>query len=505
MVHKNRCVLTYTLHIHHVSEIPREAPADRGISETLHPIPHEINALDWKSEPSSDSKRLAEHLSAFANLAGGGFLVFGMTPFGEMKGLAQEEIKRAVASLGNIARDGLQPSCQIDHVIMEYPGLSAGVALLIVHIPETSQKPVHIRGKSIEFSFIRSGGQTRKMDESEIRRAMLSSRPQRFEELPLATSDPEAIARTLDIVPVCERLKKPYPDDPQKRLELLADLGFVVRAAGKAVPTYLGVLIACRDLNAVPGCERFGIQVTQFRGSSKLSAQKELYYQEGYVHCFDRMIGDIMALLPHSEVLERATRKTVPVYPELALRELIANAVVHRDYSRTDSRVQVEIFDDRIEITNPGSLLPEMEVNRLIDQQPRARNEVLTSFMRNLGFCEERGSGIDRAALQMELYGLPALEFVDYPDSFRAIIYAPKVFRQMSQAERIRTAYQHTCLHYVMRKVVTNASLRERLKLNPNQSQLVSKLIRQTIEATLIKTANPGASPRYIRYVPYWA
>jgi len=475
------------------------------LEQTLHPIAHEINSLDWKQGVSPDSKRLAEHLSAFANLSGGGFLVFGINSFGDIQGVESDEMNKILHTLGNIARDGLQPVCQIDHATLPRPGMATGRALLAVHIPEATQKPVHLRGKSLEYSYIRSGGQTRLMDEAEIRRAMLSSRPQRFEELPLTTADPAAILKTFDIAPVCQRLGKPLPDTPGKQTETMADLGFAVRSSQGMVLTYLGVLISSRDFKAVPGCERFGIQLTQYRGTSKLSAQREILYTEGFVHCFDRLIEEISGLVPQTEVLEQATRKTRPIYPKDAIRELVVNAVVHRDYSRTDSRVQIELYDDRIEITNPGALLPEMEVNRLIDQQPRARNEVLASMMRQLAFCEERGSGIDKVALQVEEYGLPAVEFVDYPDSFRAILHAPKPFRRLSEAERIRTAYQHTCLHHVMRKDVTNATLRERLKLQPEQSQLVSKLIRKTITANLMKVANPGASPRYIRYVPYWA
>lgn len=486
--------------------MPEWMPRAKALLEqSLHPLPHEINNLDWKEGMPAESKRLAAHLSAFANLSGGGFLVFGVSPFGEVRGVTQEELAKTVEKMGNIARDGLQPSCQIDHAALAYPDPTGDSRLLVVYVPEATQKPVRLRGKSVEFSYVRSGGQTRKMDEAEIRRALLSSRPQRFEELPITASRPDDLLKSIDVAPVCQRLNEPLPEDPEKRADLLTNLGFAVRSPQGMTPTYLGVLVACRDFTIVPGCERFGVQVTQYRGTSKLSALKEIRYAEGFVHCFDRMIGELVALLPHSEVLERATRKTFPIYPEVALRELIANALVHRDYGRSDSRVQIEVYEDRLEITNPGSLLPGMEVNRLIDQQPRARNEVLASFMRRVGFCEERGSGIDRAAFEIEVYGLPAIEFIDYPDSFRAILFAPKSFRQMAQAERIRTAYQHTCLHYVMQKRVTNASLRERLKLRPNQSQLVSKLIRQTLKAGLLKVANPGASPRYIHYVPYWA
>ncbi|MCB4757023.1 MAG: putative DNA binding domain-containing protein [Elusimicrobia bacterium] len=473
------------------------------LEQSLFPVSQELNSLDWKSGLSPDRKRLAEHISAFANLSGGGFMVFGISPFGEKQGLTAEQPKHIITQIANIARDGLKPACQIEHAVVQLP--SEGRVLLFVFIPESVEKPVHLRGKSLEHSFARSGGQTRKMDETEIRQALLSSRPQRFEELPVLASNITEVVDNMDLKPVCDRLGKPYSIDPEKLSEITIDLGFATRSREQIIPTFLGVIVAAKDFGRVPGCERYGVKVTQYAGTSKLSAQKEKIYTQGFVHSFDQIIEEIIGMVPHSEVIEKATRKRVPLYPVMALRELIANAVIHRDYSRTDSYVQIEIFEDRIEITNPGSLLPGMDVDRLIDQQPRARNEVLASRMRELGFCEERGSGIDKVAFELELYGLPAVAFENFADSFKAALFRPKDYKKMPHAERLRTAYQHTCLHYVMKKDVTNASLRERLKLSEGQSQLVSKLIRQCIESRLIKVANPGASPRYVRYIPIWA
>ena len=477
--------------------------AERYLQQSLHPVAQELNNLDWKSELSPNKKRLAEHLSAFANNVGGGFLVFGISSCGEKTGVSSEQAKDIIHQLGNIAREGLKPACQIEYEMKN--NSSENNVLLFIHIPESTEKPVHIRGKSLEESYIRSGGQTRKMDDMEIRRALLSSRPQRFEEMPVLAPSKIDVLQILDIKPVCDRIGKPYTDSPEKIAEAMIDLGFATRSQEQVIPTFLGILVAAKDFGSIHGCERYGIKVTRYNGTSKLSAQKEKIYTQGFVHSFDKIIEDIVDLIPYSEIIEKATRKVVPLYPTMALRELVANSVIHRDYSRTDSMVQIEIFDDRIEITNPGSLLPGMDIDRLLDQQSRTRNEVLAARMRELGFCEERGSGIDKVAFELELYGLPAVAFHNFPDSFKATLFKPKDFKKMSQEERIRTAVQHTSLHYVMKKDVTNASLRERLKLLPSQSQLVSKLIRHCIENHLIKAANPGASPRYIRYVPYWA
>ena len=467
------------------------------------PVPHELNELDWKREMGPNKERFAEHISAFANAGKGGFLVFGVTRDGARAGINESEDKEIIGRIGNIARDSVEPSCVVDHYL-EQSGTPDKV-LLYIYIQEAAQKPVHLRGKSLEFSFIRSAGQTRRMNANEIRTALLQSRTIRFEELTISSQESDKILGGIDIAPVCQRLKLPFSGEPERRAEILVNLKFAARTATELLPTYLGILVAGKDFKTIQGCEHYGIRLTRYKGAARLEAEHDKFYLTGYVHSFDQLIDDIVALIPKSEVIEKATRKQVPVYPEIALRELIANAVIHRDYSRTDSFVQVEIFDDRIEITNPGSLLPDIAVDRLIDQQPRARNEVLAALMREIGFCEERGSGIDKVAFSLEVYGLPAVHFINNSDSFRAILYLPKPYKAMENAERLRTAYQHTCLHYVMGQKVTNASLRVRLKLAEKQSQLVSALIRKTIEAQMIKIANPGASPRYIHYVPYWA
>ena len=103
---------------------------------------------------------------------------------------------------------------------------------------------------------------------------------------------------------------------------------------------------------------------------------------------------EIQALQAQLAAADVARKLAVPVYPELAIRELVANALIHQDLSITGSGPMVEIFDDRIEITNPG--VPLVETSRMLDSPPRSRNEGLASLMRRMGSCEERGSGVDK-------------------------------------------------------------------------------------------------------------
>lgn len=208
-------------------------------------------------------------------------------------------------------------------------------------------------------------------------------------------------------------------------------------------------------------------------------------------------------LLPANEVIEKALRKSVPMFPELAVRELVANALIHQDFFITGAGPMVEIFDDRIEITNPGE--PLVDTQRFVDTPPRSRNEALASLMRRFRICEERGSGIDKVVSQVELFQLPAPLF-ESPEGFtRAVLFAHKSLSAMDKADRVRACYLHACLCYVTRKEMTNTTLRARFGVEQHNRALVSRLIREAVQVGAIVPAEPGAAPKLMRYVPFWA
>ena len=128
------------------------------LEESLHPVPHEVNELDWKVSLSENKDRLVEHLIAFANQPNGGYLVLGVADSGVPQGIAQEEVATAINTLTNLGRDAVEPPIVLDHAVVDL----GETPLLFVHIPEYAVKPAHRRGKSIEEAWIRSGGTTRR-------------------------------------------------------------------------------------------------------------------------------------------------------------------------------------------------------------------------------------------------------------------------------------------------------------------------------------------------------
>lgn len=207
--------------------------------------------------------------------------------------------------------------------------------------------------------------------------------------------------------------------------------------------------------------------------------------------------------MPSNEVIEQAIRKNVPMYPELAVRELVANSMIHQDFFVTGAGPLIEIFDTRMEITNPGK--PLVEVTRFLDSPPRSRNDALASFMRRIGVCEERGSGVDKVVFETELYQLPAPVFEVAEDNTRAVLFAHRELKKMDKDDRIRACYLHACLRYVNRENMTNSSLRKRFGIESRNSAMASRIIKETILAKMIRPYDEEASRKFMKYVPFWA
>ena len=163
----------------------------------------------------------------------------------------------------------------------------------------------------------------------------------------------------------------------------------------------------------------------------------------------------------------------------------------------------VEVFSNRVEISNPGE--PIVPVERFIDGY-QSRNERLADLMRRFGICEEKSSGIDRVIETAEIMQLPAPEFLTSHRRTVVVIHGPRAFREMNGSDRVRACFQHCVLQYVLRKQMTNQSLRERFGLPEGSSNTVSQIITATMEQGLVKSdPNAPESRRYARYIPAWA
>ncbi len=313
------------------------------------------------------------------------------------------------------------------------------------------------------------------------------------------------VLRELDFASYFDLLSMDLPSDKTRIIEALKEDGMISsHETGNYNITNLGAILLAKRLSDFPSLERKAVRVIKYEGKDRISAaSKEQVGSKGYANGFEGLISYINNLLPNNEILGKALRKVVPMYPEIAIRELIANAIIHQNFFMQGTSPLIEIFTDRLEITNPG--IPLIEIARFVDHPPVSRNEKLASFMRRIGICEERGSGYDKVVFSTEVYQLPAPEIEIYNDHTKVILYAHKEFAQMSKDDRSRACYLHACLKRVNRDVMTNASLRERFKIETKNSSMISRLLNDTCALGLIKISPDSTSDKNRKYLPYWA
>jgi ATP-dependent DNA helicase RecG len=391
---------------------------------------------------------------------------------------------------------------RIDLKILD--GTVDGNPVVVFEVQAASYLPVRFRG----VEYLRVGSYTKKLaDHPEKERALwklFSHTP--FEEgtaLPGVSSD--KVLELVDYPEFFNLTKQPLPDN---RAAIMRRLGaeklIVHRSANRYDITNLGAMLFARSLRSFERLGRKALRVIIYRGVNRVETVREQVGDRGYAVGFQRIIGFINDRLPQNEQLGQALRRDVRMYPEIAIRELVANALIHQDFTATGAGPMVEIFDDRMDISNPG--IPLIDTLRFIDEPPRSRNETLAALMRRMNMCEERGSGIDKVISAIEAYQLPAPDFRVAGSSTVAVLLGPRNFAQMDREERVRACYQHACLLYVSGKRMTNATLRARLGIKESNYPMASRIIRDTIDGKLIRAHLIGSGGKKdSSYVPFWA
>ena len=477
-----------------------------GLVNELRKLPAETGWLEFK-ENAANPEDIGEYLSALSNTAAlngkaNAYLVWGIKDgTHEVTGTAFKpgQTKKGNEDLENWLLRLLSPRLHFRF----YEFVFEGKPLVLLEIPRATGKPTQFSGAE----FIRVGSYRQKLkDYPDLERELwriFETTP--FEELKaMERVDTAQVLTLLDYPAYFDLLSQPLPADREKILaRLVEDRLIVANEAGGWDITNLGAILFAKKLDAFKGLSRKAVRVIVYEGKGRLKTVREQEGGKGYASGFEGLIEFVNALLPRNEVVGKALRKDVPMYPEPAIRELVANALIHQDFSITGSGPMIEIFADRMEITNPG--LPLVKTERFLDTPPRSRNETLASLMRRAGICEERGSGVDKVVFQTEFYQLPAPIFETPEGSTRAVLFAHKALNDMDRADRVRACYLHACLRYVERNPMTNSSLRDRFGIEEQNSAIASRIIRDALEDGRVKPYDPDQGKKYAKYLPFWA
>lgn len=389
-------------------------------------------------------------------------------------------------------------SIPIEHSVLEFDGHS----LLFVYIPEQSDKPVHLRGKDIYSSYYRSAGQTIKMSRNQVKALIATSQGMTFEEQTAKGGlKKDDVLNILDYKALYRILDKNIPQSTDTIIERLVDYKLCKQIGDDWVITNLGAILFANKFKDFPNIVGHEVVVRKYVGTNNRQQEFEQHGACGYAIGFEELVDFIMRNTSVEQI--DVKREAIPTYPRVAIREFVANALVHQDFGIVGMPVTIEIFANRLSITNAGA--PLNDINRLIDLPPQSRNEQLAQMMFTLGICERRGSGIDRAIAAVEGMCLPPVKFTKSEQHTRVFLYPQKSLKDMTKQEKILACYQHACLMYEDGERINNQSVRARFELSKNDSSIASRIISDTLEAGLIKPADiETASKKYMTYIPFY-
>lgn len=449
--------------------------------------------LEFKEAKTQyDNRKLYEYCVAMAN-EGGGSLLLGVADKPPRPVVGTQAFANPVAMAEKLFH---AVGFRVDIEEVAHPN----GRVLVFHIPPRPRGTAyHLDGAYL----MRSGEALVPMSEDQLRRIFAEGQPEWLEEPTRTGLDAQQVVDLLDMQTFFELLKAPYPTERSAVIDRLVRERLIDEAGGLYSMRRLGALLLAKRLEDFPDLARKAPRVVVYSGTSKVETRLDQTGTRGYAVGFQGLVRFVMAQLPQNEVIEDALRKEVKLVPEIAIRELVANALVHQDLQMGGASVMVEIYSNRVEISNPGE--PVVPVERFIDGY-QSRNERLADLMRRMGICEEKSSGIDRVVQTAEVYQLPAPDFRAGHRRTSVTIYGPRDFEEMDRADRVRACYQHCALRWVMSERMTNESLRERFHLPENKRAIASQIIAATIEAGLIKADEKvGSSRKYARYLPFWA
>ena len=385
-------------------------------------------------------------------------------------------------------------------LIMKDKEMNDKAVVVLIIYKATSQT---VTFKKVDY--IRVGSYTKKLNEYPAIQAQLWDRLRnsRFEEQ-YARKDmtAEEAVQLLDFSAYFDIKGEPIPSTLTGVIHYLSEEGILVRQDnGLFAITNMGAILFAKKLSNFPRLERKAVRVVQYKGNNRLNMLKEDIGNKGYAVGFDGLLKYIEALLPAQEMISGAIRSKVLAYPIVALREAIANALIHQDFSITGTGVVVEIFESRIEITNPG--IPLVDISRIIDNPAKSRNEKLASLMRKLRMCEELGSGWDRMVISCEYQQLPTPKIIIYEENTKVTLFSKRNFFDLTTDDKLWACYTHACVKFVQGEFLTNSSLRERFGVDDSSSASISRLIKEACEKGYIKKLEDTAS-KHTKYMPSW-
>jgi len=390
----------------------------------------EHNYIDFKAMLSSKTERLKEHVNAFGNYEMGGCLVLGVDEFKIIgAGNEMDELTQKVTHLAQNCQD---PPLNVTTFTLHVDEKS----LLCLYIHPSVLKPVFIKGRSPlagQACFKRTGSSTVAMSPQEIRGFIGKSNHVFYDESPL----PDAKLEQLNHKQLKELL--PQLNDTELTTEpnasILLDNKITAGLPQEPKVSVAGWMVFAKKPQELREFRNAYIEFQLFRSNTRETQLQKNEIKGSLPEQIRDAVDMIMRHVWSIPKIQGVIREDVPAYSEEALREVITNSVVHRDYQKMHVPVKVAVFTDRIEVENPGGLMPGLTPLNFIHKR-EWRNPLIAELMKKFGFGEMDGQGIDRIYAATRALKVPAPVFIDSENSFKVILSAPKAFDKFTPEEK---------------------------------------------------------------------
>lgn len=468
-------------------------------------LPQETGWVEFKHN-NCDPKMVGEDISALANSAviadrSYAYMIWGVEDntheiIGTKVCLKKE--KKGNQELENWLRYLLSKNADFEIQSVDINGKHIEILIIskAVGVPVTFEK----------IDYIRVGSYTKKIIEFPPLQAQLwdKLRNQQFEDIyAISNIQLQDIPHYLNYEMYFDILNMPIPTSIDKYAHYLVEDSIIAKQDnGLYAITNLGAILFAKKLSKFPRIGRKAIRIVQYDGLNRLTILKEEITTEGYAISFENAVKYVNTLLPSKEDIDSVRRKSISTFPIPAIREAIANSLIHQDFFITGTGPLIEIFENRVEVTNSGT--PLVDIMRIVDNPPKSRNKKLASLMRRLNMCEELGRGWDRMVISCELQKLPAPRIQIYQESTKVSLFSHLDFTNIPMEDKIWATYLHACIKYIEGDALTNSSLRGRFGVAESYSGSISRLIKEALNSKLIKPVDPNTAPRYMKYIPIW-
>lgn len=472
----------------------------------------ETNSVEFKTSADGKLPKDIWHtVSAFAN-SSGGKIIFGITPEGTRVNLSKTSVDSLQQDIVSLCSQGFSSTIT--------PDIRYSEGVLVVFIPPSPAqlRPVYMKSKGAgSGTYVREGSSNRIANDEMIRRFSVAARGGAetldFEEISFADClAMELVNEYIDLI----NQKKTNMYQNFTAEEVLIKL----RAITKTLhPTLFGLLAFGKA--ATPQeiiSPTVSITTTQYPGLTKVNEEdfSETYVdnREFYGNAkrqFEDAFTFMKSKLPVRGTIDsNGKRRDYFVIPEVALREALANALAHRDYSTYSSSIQIDIFSDRIEIINPGVSLVPIEQ---LDHAPSAtRNPLLMNYLKDYGITDQKARGIRTIKVSLKAAGLLAPTFENVGQSFKATLFASafispedkawlQKFTSFELNERQLNALTHAKNNP---EGINNGEYRDYNSMNNvRDDKKANKELRQLVEKGILIISGENKARRYVLHSDY--